>query len=133
MAKRGRKPIYTPETMRIAVEKYFSKCEEDKVFPDYAGMRLELGIAESTIQRYLSDECEDCEAYREIFNTARDRRESFLVRRMTSDNKLAQGCLNALKQPMNGGYIDRPVDTTGGKIEVTLKVAGLSGGANSLK
>lgn len=133
MAKRGRKPIYTPETLRTAVEKYFDKCEAEKIFPDYAGMRLELGIAESTIKHYISDECEDCEAYREIFNNARDRRESYLVRRMTSDNKLAQGCLNALKQPMNGGYIDRPVDNGSGKIEVTLKVAGLSGGADSLK
>ena len=37
----------------------------------------------------------------------------------------AQGCLNALKQPANGGYIDRPLDT--GKVEVTLKVSGIGG------
>lgn len=133
MAKRGRKLTHTPETIRLAIEKYFDTCEADKVFPDYAGMRLALELKESDVQYFLSDACEDCEAYRDLFNYARDRRESFLVRRMTSDNKLAQGCLNALKQPMNGGYIDRPVDTNGGKLEVTLKVAGLAGGAESLK
>lgn len=133
MAKRGRKPQYDPETLRLAIEKYFDKCEEEKVFPDMAGMRIALEISKETLDHFVSDDCPECEAYRKILNTARDRRESFLVRRMTSDNKLAQGCLNALKQPMNGGYIDRPVDTTGGKIEVTLKVAGLGGGADSLK
>ena len=45
---------------------------------------------------------------------------------MTSDNKRAQGCLNALKQPQNGGYIDRPQDN-GGEIKVTLNLGGVGG------
>ena len=44
---------------------------------------------------------------RKLFAYAQKRRESFLVRRMTKDNKLANGCMNALKQPRNGGYSDK--------------------------
>ena len=49
------------------------------------------------------------------------------VERMVSDNKLAQGCLNALKQPENGGYVDRPVDS--GEQKVTLVIGGVGGEA----
>ena len=40
------------------------------------------------------------------------------LRIMVTDNKRAQGCLNALKQKENGGYTDRPVESG----EKTLKV-----------
>ena len=133
MAKRGPKPLYeSPEALRKKIEEYFEMCERDDVFPDYAGMRLFLRMSESTIQRYQEDEHENCDEYREIFNDAKDRRESYLVRVMTKDNKRAQGCLNALKQPANGGYVDKPNDK-GGKIELTLKVDGIKGGMESFK
>ena len=75
-----------------------------------------------------SDFAKEC---REIFAKAAAKRESWLVRVMTSDNKRAQGCLNALKQPQNGGYIDRPQDN-GGEIKVTLNLGGV-GGENAFK
>lgn len=45
---------------------------------------------------------------------------------MTSDNKAAQGCLNALKQPSNGGYIDRPSNDSGEK-KLTINLVGVGG------
>jgi len=56
--------------------------------------------------------------YRDIFDEAKDRRESWLVRKMAADPKAANGCMNALKQEANGGYMDR----AGGSGEITLKV-----------
>jgi hypothetical protein len=133
MAKRGPKPLYeSPEALRKKIEEYFEITEAKGEFPDFAGMRLFLRMSESTVKAYQEEDHDNYEEYRAIFNEARDRRESFLVRRMTKDNKLAQGCLNALKQPANGGYIDK-VQETGGKMELTIKVAGLAGGAESLK
>lgn len=133
MAKRGPKPLYeSPDALRKKIDEYFITMEEKNEFPDLAGMRLYLRMSEATMKKYQEEDHENYEEYREIFNEAKDRRESFLVRRMTRDNKLAQGCLNALKQPANGGYIDKPQDQ-GGKMEITLKVAGLKGGADSLK
>lgn len=133
MAKRGPKPLYeSPDALRKKIDEYFITMEEKNEFPDLAGMRLYLRMSEATMKKYQEEDHENYEEYREIFNEAKDRRESFLVRRMTRDNKLAQGCLNALKQPANGGYIDKPQDQ-GGKMEITLKVAGLKGGVESLK
>lgn len=133
MAKRGPKPLYeSPDALRKKVEEYFDEMEGKGEFPDLAGMRLFLRMSESTMKTYQSEDHENYEEYRAIFDEAKDRRESYLVRRMTKDNKLAQGCLNALKQPANGGYIDKPKEQTG-KMEITLKVAGLKGGVESLK
>lgn len=133
MAKRGPKPLYeSPDALRKKIDEYFITMEEKNEFPDLAGMRLYLRMSEATMKKYQEEGHENFEEYREIFLEAKDRRESFLVRRMTRDNKLAQGCLNALKQPANGGYIDKPQDQ-GGKMEITLKVAGLKGGVDSLK
>lgn len=114
--------------MRAAVEKYIADCEEKGLFPDEAGMLLHLGLKKRMIEHYCSEtENKDggWQDYKDIFEDAKLAREHFLVQRMTSDNKAAQGCLNALKQPSNGGYIDRPPDT--GKVELTIKVAGVGG------
>lgn len=110
-----------------AVDEYITGCEADNTFPDEAGMRLYLGISKRTMERMVSEKesPETWRDFREVFDYAKDKRESFLVRRMTSDNKAAQGCLNALKQAANGGYIDRPVDS--GKIELTIKAEGIGG------
>jgi hypothetical protein len=43
---------------------------------------------------------------------------------MTKSNKLAQGCLNALKQEANGGYTDKPVDNGERKLVIELKGIG---------
>lgn len=113
--------------MRAAVMKYINEQEAEGKFPDEAGMRLALGLNERRLRFYCSEteNPDHWQEYQEIFDDARDHREHFLVQRMVSDNKAAQGCLNALKQPANGGYIDRPLDS--GKVEVTLKVQGIGG------
>lgn len=115
------------EAMRAAAEAYIEDCKARDVFPDEAGMILYLGLKKRMIERYCSEteNPEGFQDYKDIFEDAKLEREHFLVQRMTSDNKAAQGCLNALKQPANGGYIDRPIDT--GKVEVTLKVSGIGG------
>lgn len=133
MGKRGPKPLYeSPEALKKKINAYFAETEAKDEFPDAAGMRLYLGMSEKTIKAYQEEGHENYEEYREIFSEARDRRESYLVRVMTRDNKRAQGCLNALKQPANGGYVDRAPESKN-KVEVTIKVAGLKGGAESLK
>ena len=133
MAIRGRKPLYEdPKALAEKVAEYFALCEARGDFPDLAGMRIYLRLTAAAMAAMQDEKNPNHAAYRAIFEEARDRRESFLVRRMAGMPKLAQGCLNALKQPDNGGYVDKAQDQ-GGKLEVTLKVAGLAGGTNSLK
>ena len=128
--KRGRgrpKSFETSEDFKAAIESYVHECEKMGIFPDEAGMRLSLGCCRRVFDRMIS-ETENPDGYlicRDALEWAKDKRESFLVRKMTSDNKAAQGCLNALKQPVNGGYIDRPIDS--GKIELNIKVDGVGG------
>ena len=120
----GRHKTYkTAEDLEKAVNAYFAKNEEDNEFPDYAGMLIYLGIKEATVKNY----CKTSEEYADVFENAKLRRESFLARRMTKDNKLAQGCFNALKQPINGGYTDRPVDN--GERKIVIELSGIGEGA----
>lgn len=125
----GRPKLFeNSEAFKAAVLAYIEECQRDGVFPDEAGMRLKLRYSKSWEKKMTSEteNPDDYLGYVEALELAKDYRESFLVRKMTSDNKAAQGCLNALKQPSNGGYIDRPVNS--GSMEVTLKVAGIKGG-----
>lgn len=126
--KKGRKRKYeTPEHLKRAIQAYIDQCEAADVFPDEAGMRLFIGITRREYYSLTSDK-ENPEYWREfgdILDWAKDKRESYLTRKMTKETKLANGCLNALKQPMNGGYVDRP--SGGDKVELNIKVDGIGG------
>lgn len=123
---KGRKPEYNdPKKLAVAVNQYFADCESRDVFPDEPGMRLYLRIRKEDVDRMLDPKNKHYEQYKEIFDTAMDRRSSWLERTMVSQPKLAQGCMNALKQPANGGYTDRPKDT--GTKKITLNVIGIGG------
>lgn len=111
---RGRKPTYSdPKVLRQKVDDYFKECDEKRVFADYAGLRIYLKLSKEDID----DLCDD-PVYKAIFDYARDRRESALVRKMVTDPKAAQGCKNALAMPENGGYSDKAAEKTDRKITI---------------
>lgn len=118
---------YTPEQLQEKVEIFLAECAEQKRPPLLPQMLLYLGISRTTMNRWCGKETQRHEEYTEIFEKAQLNREAYLLERMVSDNKLAQGCLNALKQPENGGYVDRPVDS--GEQKVTLVIGGVGGEA----
>lgn len=108
---------YTPEECDRKVKYYFKDCEETrKVFPDEAGMLNYLDIDDDEYEAMKEDE-----DYRKIFRWALRRRRSWLERAMVSDNKKANGSMNALKQPQNGGYSDRPIENKERKLIVRLE------------
>lgn len=133
MGKRGPKPRYAePEDLERAINDYFDQCEADGVFPDEAGMRVFLNLSKSRLDALASPPSTDIQddiqrennnnykKYREVLARARDRRESWLARTATSTPKLAQGCLNALKQPSNGGWIDKNAGEQGASVNITF-------------
>lgn len=125
--KTGPKKMYTPEELQAKVDEFFDKCERDCTPPLLPQMLLYLGIrSRNTVINW----CKDDPAYQEVFDYAQLHREGYLLGRMVSDNKLAQGCLNALKQAENGGYLDRPADS--GESKVTINLVGV-GGADAAK
>lgn len=102
--------------LREQIDAYMGVCQNEGIFPDLAGMRLYLDISEKEMLKY----CED-ETFESVFRYARDCRESWLVRRMTMDNKVTQGCLIALRQPCNGGYVDKPRENTDKKLVIEFR------------
>lgn len=111
----------TPEQLKAAIDNYFKTNEAKGEFPDYAGMLVYLGNAEEEDVTIL---CEENLEIRKLFSYARKRRESFLARKMTRDNKSANGCMNALKQPINGGYSEKNEKKNEKKIIIDLRGIG---------
>lgn len=132
-----KKAKVSPEELSKAIDIYFQECEEENIFPDEAGMIIfledNLSISSASYRRYAdAKEDDEKETYKElakVISRARDRRESWLTRRMVTDNKAAQGCFNALKQPKNGGYTDGKGNNDG-QATITLKIEGIGGGAS---
>ena len=119
MAVKGPRPEYNqPKLLRAAVEKYFTDCAETNVFPDFAGMKLALQLRARDIERLTDSKNPKAQEYKDIFDEAKDRRESWLARKSAADPKGANGYMNLLKLDANGGYVDR----AGGGGEITLKV-----------
>jgi hypothetical protein len=110
----------TPDELRAKVEEFLDKYRDTPgiLLPN---MLLYLGIsrAQAEALRKQGDE------WVEIFEFAKLHREAYLLANMVTDNKKAQGCLNALKQPENGGYVDRFQNHEQGK--VTVDVANVGG------
>lgn len=94
-------------------------------------MLIWLKISEGTAKNYQKEGHADFKNFRAVFEYARARRESWLVRKMVTDNKAANGCMNALKQEKNGGYTDRPAES--GERSLTININGISGGMSSFK
>jgi hypothetical protein len=51
---------------------------------------------------------------------------------MVTEPKAANGCMSALKQPANGGYIDKPIADSGEKT-LTINLVGIAGGEKAFK
>lgn len=120
---RGRKPTY-PDTkiLRSRIDEYFIQCSEERQFADYAGMRLFLKLTKKDIDDMCSPEINGDKAYdyQEVFEWARDRRESLLVRQLVTQPKLAQGIRLALAMPENGGYSDKAMENQDRKVHIKV-------------
>ncbi len=111
----------SPEELRKYIGAYFDQCQKGNVFPDYKGMLVFLKLKERDVKAL----CEDPE-YADLFEETMYMRESRLVRWMAADNKKANGCMNALKQPINGGYSDKYSDLKK-ESKLTLVLSGVGG------
>ncbi len=103
----------TPESLAQAVEEYMKGCESQGVFPDLAGMRLSLGLSREELEQYAARP-----GFDRVLDSARDRRESWLMRKMTGDSRGTQGCMNALKQPENGAEDSAETRDKGAKLTI---------------
>jgi len=136
MKRLGKHPkLETVEDYRKAVKAYHTLCEQERdgegIFPDLAGLRLYLGKSKGELKLLMDGDGDFAMGLRDVFDEAQDMRESWLARKMCSDNRRAIGCMNALKQQENGGYTDKPVDSS--EKTLTINVSGIKGGAKAFK
>ena len=122
---RGPKPAYPdPKVLKKKIDENFDKCSDPNVrqFPDFAGMRLFLRLRKKDVEDLCSPEINGDKAYeyQEIFDYARDRRESILVRQLVTQPKLAQGIRLALAMPENGGYSDKAAENQDRKVHIKV-------------
>jgi len=106
-------------------ERIAAKVRNTGVFPDEAGMRTYLGLTHELYKAY-----KDSPDFEPVFNWAQDMRESWAARRMAADPKSSSAYLAILKQPGNGGWVDRKQDK--GDSTLVIKAAGV-GGVNAFK
>lgn len=129
---RGRRPDWNDyKKLRKAVDEYHEACEAEDKFPDYDGLLLSLQIDREDVKAMIADDAPDAAEFQRIFTIAKMRRTSWLSRHMVADNKKTNGCMNALKQEENGGYMDKPADN--GEKVLRIKVDGIGGGMNAFK
>ena len=93
----------TPETLKKKIDEYFDECG-DRVFPDYAGMLLSLGLFEDEVSALCDGEDTTAVKYRRVFDYAKLKRKSWAVREAANDSKRGSILFNLLKQEENGGY-----------------------------
>lgn len=98
------KPILTPEKLKAGIDEYFDHLPPS-VFPDYAGMLLDLELYPDQVDVLCDDDRNKrASEFRRVFQYAALKRESWLARTVASDSKLSSGAFNLLKQGNNGGY-----------------------------
>lgn len=119
----GRLPDPTVSDMKARVDEYFAECEVSGRFPTESGMFLHLGMIGKKQDDYLRKA-----KYAEVWEWAKLRRIDWLENQMVTNPRSAQGCMNALKQEKNGGYIDRSSANAGSKNkELKINLAGVGG------
>lgn len=118
------RPYSSPLSLHRAMKNYFDKCagegEGIGTPPTVAGMRIFLKLNHDSYNSYRDDP-----EYTAVFEWAQDMREDWYQTAMLLDPKMTSACMNALKQPENGGWVDRRADTG----DKTLRVitAGVGG------
>lgn len=124
--KPGPAPSYkNPDKLRQAIDEYAKERIANDQFPTHAGLLLYLRISRAYEQELLQ-----IPELRAEFERAELIREDWLAQNMAKDNKRAAGCMNNLKQPINGGYADKSSDNA--PQELKINFAGV-GGADAFK
>ena len=117
----GRPRDPTVDELKESIQEYIDKCEGIGRFPTESGMMIHLGLVGDKMQRYLAKP-----EYKNVWLWAQQVRIDWLENKMVTDPKCATGCMNALKQEKNGGYVDRTVTDNKPK-SLNIKLDGVGG------
>ena len=119
----GKSKTQRAHELRERIEAYFRRREEENRFPTEAGLLLSLDLSEEQYEKLLGDRL-----FRREFDRARLARMDRLENHMVTESGRATGCMNALKQEKNGGYLDRS-GQSGREQKLVICLTGVGDGA----
>ena len=105
--------IKTAEELGVLIDEFIMQCEY-------------LGIAPRTLARWRANEGGEYDGYGEQLEKLVAYREAVYARMVAENPKGSGGIIFLLKQPKNGGYIDKPVIDVHAQ-ELTIKTDGIGG------
>lgn len=117
----GRPRDPTAKELDAMINEYFDKCEAEGRFPTESGLYVHLGWIGEKGQRLRGKK-----DYADSLEMARYRRMDWLENKMVTDGRCANGCMNALKQEKNGGYVDK-TQTNNKQKSIEIIMTGVGG------
>lgn len=118
--------IKSAEELSGLIDAFIMQCENgEQYMDDYALMKY-LGIAPRTLERWQANEGGKYDGYGEQLKKLVAYREAVYARMVAENPKGSGGIIFLLKQPKNGGYIDKPVIDVHAQ-ELTIKTDGIGG------
>jgi hypothetical protein len=107
------------EKLEQAIDKYFADCEANDKAPTWASMLLYLNLSDQTLLNYKNNSDGNYPGYLEVIKRAEHKHCNFWQQYAVDHPNLQSFCMFELKQPHNGGFIDRP---KGEKSEQTINI-----------
>lgn len=118
--------IKTAEELGALIDEFIMQCEDGKQYMDDYALMKYLGIAPRTLTRWRANEGGEYDGYGEQLEKLVAYREAVYARMVAENPKGSGGIIFLLKQPKNGGYIDKPVIDVHAQ-ELTIKTDGIGG------
>lgn len=118
--KGGRPVKYdSADKLNDAITKYFNLDYADNVVPTWHDMLEYLGVSDTSVLRYRNNEDNKYPGFGDAIKRAERLHCNFWQTYAVQHPNLQSFCMFELKQPHNGGFIDRPKDE---KTDMTIQV-----------
>ena len=122
-----RRKIRSQEELGEKLIGFMDFCTENDMIPTDYQLCKYLGISIDTLERY-SREPEKYQGYAEQLKKLVTYREDWFLQKANNNPKAATISIFALKQPKNGGYVDKPAISVDAK-ELKIITDGVGDGA----
>jgi hypothetical protein len=124
------KKFKSAEELDRAIQAYMASHDSKDNPPTWAGMLLDLNISDRTMLEYRKNP-DKYPGYCDVIKKAEQAHCRFWQQLALAHPNLQSFCMFELKQPHNGGFLDRPQDTgQNGEVTIKVQIDGISKTAN---
>ena len=109
-----------------AIDLYFQEYNCKDKAPKWQSLLLFLNLSDDTLLNYRTNKDNKYPGYSEVIKRAEQRHSEFWQQLALDHPNLQSYIIFQLKQPHNGGFIDRPVqDNSNSTVDIVVKLDGL--------